>query len=337
MTKSDPLSSLVPTPYAASSPAEKIEPFHRLSVINDIANQSLEDNPAAAYLVGLSSKRSRQTMQYFLAISARMLGYQGIHDCPWGQLRRHHVTAMIELLRDNGKAPATINTYLSGIKGVAREAWIMQQMDTESYQFIKDIRGVRGSRLPKGRGLARWEIKQLFEVCDNDQRAMGLRDGAIFGILLGCGLRRSEIVAIDHHHIDYRSQAILVIGKGDKQRISYLPDGSWSRLNLWIEQIRSRIDGPLFSRIRRHDDVTDQRMTDQAIYHILHQRRLEAGIEPFSPHDLRRTFASAMLDNGEDIVTVKDAMGHANINTTQRYDRRGDERLKRASKRLVDF
>lgn len=60
----------------------------------------------------------------------------------------------------------------------------------------------------------------------------------------------------------------------------------------------------------------------------------QAGIEKFAPHDLRRTFASAMLDNGEDIVTVKDAMGHSSIATTQKYDRRGLDRLKKASQRL---
>ncbi|MCV5688813.1 site-specific integrase, partial [Escherichia coli] len=89
-----------------------------------------------------------------------------------------------------------------------------------------------------------------------------------------------------------------------------------------------------FPRIRRFDDVTGERMSDQAIYHILETRRVEAGLEMFAPHDLRRTFASSMLDNGEDIVTVKDAMGHSSIATTQKYDRRGDERLKRASQRL---
>ncbi len=58
-------------------------------------------------------------------------------------------------------------------------------------------------------------------------------------------------------------------------------------------------------------------MSDQAIYHILDTRRVETGLEKFAPHDLRRTFASSMLDNGEDIVTVKDAMGHSSIATTQ--------------------
>ncbi|HDW2768016.1 TPA: tyrosine-type recombinase/integrase, partial [Klebsiella pneumoniae] len=148
------------------------------------------------------------------------------------------------------------------------------------------------------------------------------------------GLRRSEIVALDMGSMIYKDRALKVLGKGNKERMAYVPGGAWKRLDKWVEEVRGTHEGPLFPRIRRFDDVTGERMSDQAIYHILETRRVEAGLEMFAPHDLRRTFASSMLDNGEDIVTVKDAMGHSSIATTQKYDRRGDERLKRASQRL---
>ncbi len=298
------------------------------------ASNQIYDNPAIAYLVSLGSKRSRQTMKSFLNIVAKMLGYQNVQDCLWSNLRRHHVQAIMEMLSDSGKAPATINTYLSALKGVALEAWTMKQLDTDSFQHIKQVRSVRGSRLPKGRALERYEIKTLFYTCENDLSIKGLRDAAIIGILIGCGLRRSEIVSLDLKHIIYREQALRVMGKGNKERLSYMPEGTWRRLNCWVDEVRGEHAGPLFTRIRRHDDVTEDRLSDQAIYHILEIRRIESGIEKFAPHDLRRTFASAMLDNGEDIVTVKDAMGHSSITTTQKYDRRGDERLRNAARNL---
>ncbi|CDH27260.1 Integrase/recombinase [Xenorhabdus bovienii str. Jollieti] len=299
-----------------------------------VSGQQIHNNPAIAYLVSLGSKRSRQTMKSFLNIVAKMLGYQNVQDCTWNALRRHHVQAIMEMLSDSGKAPATINTYLAALKGVALEAWTMKQIDTDSFQHIKQVRSVRGNRLPKGRALDRYEIKTLFFTCENDFSTKGLRDAAIIGVLVGCGLRRSEIISLDLKHVIRREQALRVMGKGNKERLSYMPEGTWERLNRWIDEIRGDYAGPLFTRIRRDDDVTDNRLSDQAIYHILETRRIESGLEKFAPHDLRRTFASAMLDNGEDIVTVKDAMGHSSITTTQKYDRRGDERLKNAAKNL---
>ncbi|MGL6352251.1 MAG: tyrosine-type recombinase/integrase, partial [Aeromonas sp.] len=242
--------------------------------------------------------------------------------------------AVIEMLSDTGRAPATINTYLAALKGVAFEAWTLQQIDTDSYQHIKLVRSVKGTRLPKGRALDSREVTALYRVCEQDPSSKGLRDAAILGVLVGCGLRRSEVVALNIEHLMLRDQVLKVRGKGNKERLAFVPDGAWMRLMKWVEEVRGDHPGALFQRIRRFDDVTSDRMTDQAIYHILDTRRMEAGLDKFAPHDLRRTFASAMLDNGEDIITVKDAMGHASVATTQKYDRRGDERLRQASKRL---
>lgn len=303
--------------------------------INDIDESSAEEtNPAIAYLISLNSSRSATTMRSLLNIIAKLIGFTDLHDCQWEKLRRHHVQGILKLLIDSERAPATINTYLAAIKGVATESWMLKKIDSETYQQIKHVKPVRGTRISRGRALSDFELKKLFACCDNDNTAKGIRDSAILAVLVGCGLRRSEIVALEFKDILWSQQAIIVLGKGNKERMAFMPDGTVSRLTAYVEEIRGDFSGALFSRIRRHDDVTCDKMTDQAVYHILEERRNSAGIEKFSPHDLRRTFASTMLENGEDIITVKDAMGHANIITTQKYDKRGDERLRRASKRF---
>jgi site-specific recombinase XerD len=142
-------------------------------------------------------------------------------------------------------------------------------------------------------------------------------------------------VALDLGHINWREQAITVMGKGNKERLAFMPDGTLRRLKLWVNDVRGEQPGPLFPRIRRHDDVQDSRMTDQAIYEILRTRRMEAGLEHCSPHDLRRTYANDLLETGVDIMTLKDMMGHASVTTTQRYIRIKDEQMRNASKRLV--
>lgn len=155
-------------------------------------------NPAQAYLIGLSSSASRKTMGSFLNIVAGMLGFSSLQSCAWGSLRRHRVRGLLEMLAASGRAPATINTYLSALKGTAREAWMMKQTDTESYQQIQAVRAVRGSRLARGRALAAEEIHALFRCCDDDSACRGPRDAAMLAVMLGCGLRRSEVVDLDY-------------------------------------------------------------------------------------------------------------------------------------------
>ncbi|ELY6226772.1 tyrosine-type recombinase/integrase [Cronobacter muytjensii] len=291
-------------------------------------------NPAMAYLISLPSAASRQTMRSFLQIVAGMLGARALQHCPWGSLRRHHVQGLLEMLSASGRAPATINTYLSALKGTAREAWMMKLMDTDSYQQILAVRAVRGSRLTRGRALSSEEVRALFTRCEQDKSCKGPRDAAMLSVMLGCGLRRSEVVGLDYDSILEQDQALRVLGKGNKERLAFMPDIVCQRLRCWTDTVRGDYPGPLFTRIRAGDDVTSGRLTPQAVYHILDQRRQESGIDGCAPHDLRRTFASMMLDNGEDLITVRDAMGHASVTTTQKYDRRGDARLRRAASKI---
>ncbi|EKE2606156.1 integrase [Salmonella enterica] len=291
-------------------------------------------SPARAYLLSLNSPRSRQTMASFLGIVAGMLGATSVDNCGWGSLRRHHVMAVTELLCDTGRATATVNTYLSALKGVAKEAWMLRLMDVESFQHIRAVRNLRGSRLPRGRALPPEEIRALFSACEADKSSLGVRDAAMLAVILGCGLRRSEAVGLDFRDVVTTERALRVLGKGNRERLAYMPAGTWQRLLFWIDQVRGEHPGPLFTRIRRFDTLTDDRLTDQAVYHILQVRQGQAGIAKCAPHDLRRTFATAMLDNGEDLITVKDAMGHASVTTTQQYDRRGEARLRTARDRL---
>lgn len=313
-------------PAAVMPPGEEFLPAQ--------SGENAPVSPARAYLLSLNSPRSRQTMASFLNIVAGMLGATSPEACSWGSLRRHHVMAVTELLRDTGRATATVNTYLSALKGVAKEAWMLKLMDVESFQHIRAVRNLRGSRLPRGRALPPEEIRSLFAACEVDDSSIGIRDAAMLAVILGCGLRRSEAVGLDLRDVVTDERALRVLGKGNKERLAYMPAGTWQRLQKWVEEVRGEKDGPLFTRIRRFDTLTNDRLTDQAVYHILQVRQHQAEIAKCAPHDLRRTFATAMLDNGEDLITVKDAMGHASVTTTQQYDRRGEARLRTARDRL---
>ncbi len=95
-------------------------------------------------------------------------------------------------------------------------------------------------------------------------------------------------------------------------------------------------DSPLFCSIRKGDHVkAKEALSDDAIYRMMIRRAKQHGIDNFSPHDLRRTYATRLLQMGGDINTVRQAMGHASIATTQRYDKRGYEEVKRLARNLI--
>ncbi len=100
--------------------------------------------------------------------------------------------------------------------------------------------------------------------------------------------------------------------------------------------MRGDTAGPLLYRIRKGGRIIPERLTDQAIWYILEKRFRQAQVKPFTPHDLRRTFAGEMLDAGVDLVTVQKLMGHASPVTTSRYDRR-DEKAKMSAATKIHF
>lgn len=291
-------------------------------------------NPAFSYLLSLGSKRSRDEVRSKLSRIAALLGAEGIASCPWHELRRAHVLGLVAKLNEAGKAPSTVNAYLSAIKGVVREAWMLDQIDAEQMQRIVAVKGVRGSREAKGRALSADEVTALLEACQRDPSPLGRRDAAIIALLFGCGLRKAELVALQMKDLDLGNLTLTVLGKGNKEGKSFIPPSVLPHLESWLA-IRGAEDGALFCRITKHRKLLPGGLTGQGITHILYQRNIQAGIPAFAPHDTRRTFATWLLSNGEDIITVRDAMRHASVETTQRYDRRGEGRLRRASAKIT--
>lgn len=290
------------------------------------------NNPALLYISRLA-KKSRVTVISCLSRVAGALGYSNAEDVPWHLLRREHVVSVMEMLTEADLAPATINLYLSILKGVSEEAWLLGSMEADSYQRIKAIRGARGSRIAKGRALSKDERAALFRSCENETE-VGKRDAAILAVLLGCGLRRSEAANLLLSDVDMSAGSIVLVGKGNKERKSFMPAFTKQIVSSWLD-IRQQFDATdfLFLRARRFGKearLVESGLTSQAIYYILKQRQKKAGIRPFSPHDLRRTYATMLFENDEDLITVQNMMGHASIATTQRYDMRGEEAIKEA-------
>jgi site-specific recombinase XerD len=225
---------------------------------------------------------------------------------------------------------------LAALRGVLKEAWRLGQMDAETYQRASDLRNVRSERLPTGRALTKRELQKLFRACSKSAGPIGARDAALISVLYGGGLRRSEAVSLDLEDYNPETGELRIrAGKGRKERTVYARNGSKDALEAWLT-VRGDEAGPLFwPADGRGRKLVNRRMSDQAVRLMLMRRAKQARIsQHFSPHDLRRTFVSDLLEAGADMSVVQGMAGHSSIDTTARYDRRGEEAKRRAAELL---
>ena len=293
-------------------------------------------NPVAVYLASLASGSRRAMKQALRVITELLTGTTADPaSLPWWNIQYQHTQAIRSLLMER-YSPASTNKMLAALRGVLRESWRLGFMDAEAYHRAIDIKTVKGTTIPKGRSVGSGEINALVEECYHDASPAGIRDAAILALLYAAGLRRSEVVDLDVAHFDTETGGLKIIAsKGNKARTVYLGNGAKAAVSGWIA-IRGDEPGPLLYRIRKGGKIISQRLTDQAIWIILEKRFRQARVKPFTPHDLRRTFAGEMLDAGVDLVTVQHLMGHASPVTTSRYDRR-DEKTKMEAATKIHF
>lgn len=283
-------------------------------------------DPVEMYLATLPSRISRRTMRSKLGTVQRLLEKRiEAHDLIFFAL------AARASLQDAGAAPKTINVTLSALKGVARSAWLLKLITAEELERVKDIRSVRGSRLPAGRAHYPAELAAILEDCAKDRSASGARDAAMFALAYNLGLRRSECAGLDLDDYSPTTGTIRVRGKGNKERRAYVVDkGAIEALAAWL-RVRTFAPGPLLCPVTRHGRIIIRRLSDNAIYLAMTRRARAVGITDLTPHNLRRTFGTTLLKSGVDIKIARDLLGHSNLNTTALYDRRNEETYRAAA------
>ena len=317
-------------------------------------------NPVEVFLRGLSPG-SRRTMRGSLGVIALLFGPDSrwCSSCwdsrcrksvlrpqpewfPWPALRYEHARAIRAELAARYR-PATGNKILSALKGVLRECWRLEYLDSETYQRAVDLESVPGDVLPRGRQLTPGEIEALFSACSRDRvPARGARDAALLGVAYGAGLRRSEVV--DLNLADYARPAqagevgelVVRRGKGNRERRVYLPPGAVLALEEWLK-LRGGDPGTVFVQVNKAGRLIRRRLSPEAVREVLRRRAREANVAPDRPprpHDLRRNFITHLLQAGVDLSLVRFLAGHATVTTTQRYDTRGEEAKKRATATL---
>ncbi len=290
-----------------------------------------DEHPVAVYLASLAPG-SRRTMKQALRVIVSVVAPGAtVEAFPWSSLAFQHVSAIRVRLAE-GYSPTSANKILAALRGVLRASFFLGQMEAGTFTRAVAVKSIRGVRVVRGRAVSHDELRAMFSVCATATPS-GARDAALLAVTYGAGLRRDEVVRLDIDNFDRRTGTLTVKGKGNKERTAYVTNGSRSALESWLA-LRGEIEGPLFVPVNKADRVHVRRMTDQAVYMIIKRLASKAGVERFSPHDLRRTFVGDLLDAGADITTVQALAGHASVNTTSRYDRRGERTRRRAAELL---
>jgi site-specific recombinase XerD len=251
---------------------------------------------------------------------------------PWHEVAYRDSMAVRIALTERYK-PASVNKMLAALRGVLKQAWRLGLMDADAYHRAADVGNLRASNLLSGRALSTEEIARLFTVCTADRTTKGARAAALLAVFYGCGVRRGELASLNVEHFDADDRSIVVQGKRRKQRTVYLSEHGCQYLREWLRR-RGGAPGPLFCPVNQCDEVRISPMRGESIAYILRRIQERAGTEPFSPHDLRRSFVTALLDAGEDLFTVQKLAGHADVTTTAKYDRRGEHAKRRAVRSL---
>lgn len=290
-----------------------------------------------AYISGLAPSGRR-------GITSLLNRSAGILKCdvdaagyPWELLNYAAVAKVRAALLDDGYAVSSVNMALSALRGVAQAAFNLNCMDAETLARIRSVKRVSGDIQRKGRALDKQEIRALIQAAkQHPQQIRRCRDAAIVLTLCGTGLRAGELVKLERRDYD---NGILTVkqGKGRKYREIHVVDAVDKAIRAWVKVSANEAENALFSRIQRNGKVASQPLTTTGLTGILAELQHTSGIARFTPHDMRRTFITRLLEQGVDINTVRQLAGHSDISTTTRYDYRNEDMKISASKGINCF
>ena len=243
-----------------------------------------------------------------------------------------------------------IRKYRIYLNRITDEKGNLLQKNTQNYHMIalraflkylskQDIKTLSAEKIELGKNPAREitflnndELKRLLSAPKGDE-IDNLRDKAILHTLFSTGLRVSELCSLNISSVNIKSGEFSVIGKGKKLRIVFLSDNARNSLKNYLNK-RTDMDKALFVRhVKNKKDSL--RLSERSIQRIIKKYAQAAGIvKNITPHKLRHSFATDLLQNGADIRSVQSMLGHSSITTTQIYTHYTDKHLKEIHKKF---
>ena len=233
-------------------------------------------------------------------------------------------------------APATVNRRLSALRGYYE--WCRRR-EPETRNPFAELRTVKKGRKLPGY-LTHQEIETFLDAAGSD--FAGLRDRVLFELLYSTGCRVGELCALNIEDVLHRR--VRVKGKGSRERVVFIGAKAAEALDNYLPPRMERIERGASEASKSSEssdhrralilDLRGRRLTARGVYYLIRRYAMKTGCsKAVSPHSFRHSFATHLVDEGADIRSVQDMLGHASISTTQVYTHTGIERIKQVYRR----
>lgn len=278
--------------------------------------RQLSDNTLASY------RRDLETYVNFLQEVEAMSDFR--------KVERTIILRHLEQLRMQGKTSRTVARHISSIRSFHQ--FLLREKRAETDPTVHLEMPTIEQKLPNILSIE--EIEALL-MAPNRSKPQGVRDVAMLELLYGSGMRISELIALDLSDIHLTMGFVRVFGKGGKERIIPLGKSALSALNHYLNSARGQLQGKYPKTDAFFINQRGKRLTRQGCWKLMKEHALKAGIQhELTPHTLRHSFATHLVENGADLRAVQEMLGHADISTTQIYTHISKTRLSEVYKQF---
>ena len=230
------------------------------------------------------------------------------------------VSAWRVALEARGLGAVSINVRITAVRKLAVEAADNGLLAPELANGITRVKGVASKGVRLGNWLSLRQAQALLNAPDI-ATMKGLRDRAIIAVLLGCGLRRSEVAALTMEHIQQRDGRWCIVDLvGKHGRVRTIPMPTWVKVAIDAWTAAAGVsDGPVFRSMNRGDQAQEAALSEKVVWQLLQPYAVAAGVPGIVPHDCRRTCAKLCRAAGGELEQIQLLLGHASVQTTERY------------------
>ncbi|HUJ72316.1 MAG TPA: tyrosine recombinase XerC [Verrucomicrobiae bacterium] len=286
------------------------------------------DKLAAEFLDGLRVERDASPLtvrNYSADIAAFADWFEQKYQqkCDWVQVGPFHLRAYLVYLTERHFDRATIHLKMSALRSLFK--WLVRTERVKQNPLVGLTLPKKARRLPKFLTIQQMETLLDAPLKENPKGTLAAwRDKAILETFYSAGLRIHELVQLNDDDMNVLGEVVRVRGKGKKERLAALGGPAIETLQKYLELRARSAQGPLF--VNRFGG----RLTARSVQRMLKKYLVAAGLDPsLTPHKLRHSFATHLLDAGADLRSVQELLGHASLSSTQIYTHITPERLKK--------